>query len=113
MHWGHASSTDLIHWEDHGIAMFPDELGTMYSGSAIEDTENLLGKAKDGKNAILYYYTAAGRHGLLAGGDKMNTQCLAISTDGGMTLDKYEGNPLIPTITPHNRDPKVVWVEAQ
>ena len=111
MHWGHASSTDLIHWEDHGIAMFPDELGTMYSGSAIEDTENLLGKAKDGKNAILYYYTAAGRHGLLAGGDKMNTQCLAISTDGGMTLDKYEGNPLIPTITPHNRDPKVVWVE--
>lgn len=111
MHWGHATSLDLIHWEDHGIVMFPDELGTMYSGSAIEDTKNVLGKNKDGKNAILYYYTAAGRHGLLAGGDKMNTQCLAISTDGGMTLDKYEGNPLIETITPHNRDPKVVYVE--
>ena len=111
MHWGHATSRDLIHWEDHGIAMFPDELGTMYSGSAIEDTENILGKSKDGKNAILFYYTAAGRHGLLAGGDKMNTQCLAVSTDGGMTLDKYEGNPIINTITPHNRDPKVVYVE--
>lgn len=111
MHWGHASSADLIHWKDHGIALFPDELGTMYSGSAIEDTANLLGRSKNGKNAILYYYTAAGRHGLLAGGEKTNTQCLAISTDGGMTLEKYEGNPLIETITPHNRDPKVVYVE--
>jgi len=111
MHWGHATSPDMIHWTDHGIVMFPDELGTMYSGCAIEDTENILGKAKDGKNAILYYYTAAGRHGLLAGGGKMNSQCLAVSTDGGMTLEKYEGNPILPTITPHNRDPKVVFVE--
>ena len=111
MHWGHATSRDLIHWEDHGIAMFPDELGTMYSGSAIEDTEDLLGKRRDGKNALLFYYTAAGRHGLLAGGGKMNTQCLAISTDGGMTLEKYAGNPILNTLTPHNRDPKVVYVD--
>ena len=48
---GLSESRDLIHWEDHGIAMFPDELGTMYSGSAIEDTEDLLGKRRDGKNA--------------------------------------------------------------
>ena len=111
MHWGHASSRDLIHWEDHGIALFPDELGAMYSGSAIEDTKNLIGKNKNGKNAILFYYTAAGRWGLLGSTGVMNTQCLAISTDGGMTLEKYEGNPIIDTITPHNRDPKVVYVE--
>ena len=111
MHWGHASSRDLIHWEDHGIALFPDELGAMYSGCAIEDTKNILGKNKDGKNAILFYYTAAGRWGLLGATGLMNTQCLAISTDGGMTLEKYEGNPIIDTITPHNRDPKVVYVE--
>ena len=57
MHWGHATSTDLLHWTEQKTALFPDERGTMFSGSGVLDEKNLLGKNTDTKKAALLYYT--------------------------------------------------------
>lgn len=96
MTWGHAVSSDLIHWTELNDALYPDHLGTMYSGSAVIDKNNTAGW---GKNALVAAYTA----------DKkgVEVQCIAYSTDKGRTFTKYEGNPVVgPT-----RDPKVIWYE--
>ncbi|MBO5649721.1 MAG: glycoside hydrolase family 32 protein [Clostridia bacterium] len=107
MHWGHATSPDMIHWTQHESALFPDEMGTMFSGSGIVDTE---GRAGFGRGAALFFYTAAGGTSLRSK-DAPFTQCLAYSVDGGKTLVKYEGNPVIPHIIGGNRDPKVIYCE--
>ena len=101
MHWGHAVSDDLMQWEHLPIALFPDEIGVIYSGSCFVDTDNVTGWGSDGKPALLAFYTS----------HKMDTsrecQCLAYSTDG-VSFQKYEGNPIIPgkDHTPA-RDPQV------
>lgn len=105
MTWGHAVSDDLVHWEETGDILFPDEFGTMYSGSALCDHENAAGFGKD---AILLFYTAAGGENELSNGVRYS-QCLAYSTDCGKTFTKYAKNPIIPHITAANRDPKVIW----
>ncbi len=109
MHWGHAKSRDLLHWEELDIALSPDELGTMYSGSAIEDTRNLTGLKSGEENPVLLYYTAAGDRTLLAK-NRERTQCLAYSLDGGKTFEKYDKNPVLGHIESYNRDPKIVFV---
>lgn len=98
MHWGHASTKDLVHWEDHPIALYPDDLGTIFSGSAVVDTLNTAGF---GVNAVVAIFTSAG---------KVQAQSIAYSTDGGTTFTKYEGNPVIknPGVADF-RDPKVIW----
>ena len=110
MHWGHAVSSDMLSWEEKEIALFPDQNGTMFSGSATEDTRNLSGLKKGDKNPLLLFYTAAGGTSELSRG-KPFTQRLAYSTDGGKTFIKREGNPIIDFIAEGNRDPKVVWAE--
>ena len=107
MHWGHATSRDLIHWKRLPIALFPDSLGMMYSGSGLLDRDGVAGF---GKNALLLYYTAAGDATLLSKGQPY-VQCLAYSTDNGKTFEKYAGNPVIPHIIHQNRDPKIVYCE--
>jgi len=102
MHWGHAVSRDLLHWEEKEIALFPDQFGTMFSGSAVLDSKNITGFSKNDTPPVLLYYTAAGTP---------YTQCLAYSCDGLKTIQKYDGNPIIPYIIGRNRDPKVVWCE--
>ncbi|HBF14299.1 MAG TPA: hypothetical protein DDW30_01170 [Clostridiales bacterium] len=110
MHWGHAVSRDLLHWEEKDIALFPDEMGTMYSGSAIEDLGNVTGLGTGETGPMLLFYTAAGDRTLLSAG-KCRTQCLAYSNDGGETFVKYRGNPILGKVESYNRDPKIVWVE--
>ena len=105
MTWGHAVSDDLVHWEELGDILFPDETGTMFSGSAYCDHDNVSGLGKD---AVLLFYTAAGEHNELSKGVPFS-QCLAYSNDGGFTFTKYEKNPIIPHIIGGNRDPKVEW----
>ena len=107
MTWGHATSGDDMHWTERGDAVFPDEFGTVFSGSAVCDERNVSGFGKD---AIVLFYTAAGGdNGMSAG--KRFTQCIAYSTDGGETFTKYEGNPVLGHIAAANRDPKVQWAD--
>ncbi|MBD1434897.1 glycoside hydrolase family 32 protein [Sphingobacterium sp. DN00404] len=105
MHWGHAVSKDLVHWEELPVALFPDELGTMYSGSAVVDYENTAGYNQQDKPAMVIAYTAAA--------PDRQTQCIAYSLDNGRTFRKYEGNPVIDSKDTWNsvdtRDPKVFW----
>jgi len=103
MTWNHAVSTDLCHWQEKGDILFPDELGVMFSGSAVVDEKGVAGF---GKGAILLFYTAAGGGTPLSKGQK-HTQCLAYSADGGTTFTKYAGNPIIPNLVAADRDPKV------
>ena len=79
MSWGHAISPDLIHWQQIDPALTPDEMGSMFSGSAIVDHH---GAAGFGQGTVLAFYTAAGAH---ANPPKPYTQCLAYSRDSGMT----------------------------
>ncbi|MBR5308548.1 MAG: hypothetical protein IKU43_07240 [Clostridia bacterium] len=108
MHWGHAVSTDLLCWEQLDTALYPDNMGEMFSGCAFVDKKNTLGLSKDGNDAILLYYTAFGWGSVDWEHSLRNTQCLAISTDGGKTYEKYDGNPIVPTFAPQARDPKVI-----
>lgn len=110
MTWGHAISDDLIHWSEQDAALQPDALGTMFSGSAIVDSENRTGLAENGKNPLLLFYTAAGGNSMLSAG-KPHTQCMAYSVDGGKSFVKYSRNPVIQHIEGGNRDPKVVYCE--
>lgn len=108
VHWGHAVSDDLLHWEEKAPALFPDETGMIFSGSAIEDERNVSGL---GDNApMLLFYTGAGNMTELSKG-KPFTQCLAYSTDDGETFIRYKNNPIIGEVRRQNRDPKVVWAE--
>ena len=110
MHWGHAVSEDLLHWEEKEPALAPDELGTMFSGSAVIDRENRTGLKEGETDVILLYYTAAGGGSIQSKGRPF-TQCMAYSTDGGETFKKYAGNPVVEHIEAENRDPKVIFSE--
>lgn len=97
--WGHATSTDLIHWEEQTVALTPDELGDIFSGSAVCDVDNTAGF---GAGTIVALYTSSKEH---------QQQSLAYSTDG-LNFTKYENNPVISNTTePDFRDPKVFWYE--
>lgn len=107
MHWGHAVSKDLVHWEELPLALFPDEHGTMFSGSAVIDYNNTAGFNKGGTPAMVAIYTADS--------PEKQVQCIAYSLDKGRTWTKYEGNPIIDSKAKWNshdtRDPKVFWYE--
>lgn len=107
MHWGHAVSKDLIHWEEIQEALYPDEHGTMFSGSAVIDYNNTAGFNKGKTPAMVAIYTADN--------PDRQVQCIAYSLDKGRTWTKYEGNPVIDSKEKWNskdtRDPKVFWYE--
>ncbi|MCC6234366.1 MAG: glycoside hydrolase family 32 protein [Verrucomicrobiales bacterium] len=101
MHWGHAVSRDLVRWEELGEALLPDDLGPMFSGSAVVDWKNTSGLGTEAEPPLVLIYTAAGNP---------TVQCIASSTDG-RTFTKFAGNPVLKEITSGNRDPKVMWHE--
>ena len=105
MHWGHSTTTDLIHWKDEGVALAPDVWGTMFSGSCVVDEE---GTAGFGQGAVIAMYTSS--RPTPFGGD-VQAQCLAYSTDGGKTFTKYEGNPVLTAEDKDFRDPNMFWNE--
>jgi beta-fructofuranosidase len=101
-HWGHATSKDLYHWENQAIALEPTaELGTMWSGCAVIDTNNTSGFFPDQSNGMVAVYTAATSDG--------QKQALAFSKDNGYTFTQYEGNPILSYTSGDFRDPKVLW----
>lgn len=105
MHWGHAVSPDLLHWEELGIAMHPDRLGVVYSGSGICDQNNRTGLGTVQDPPLLFYYTAYGD----LQDPSTAVQCMAWSTDYGRTLQRWPGNPILGNLAGGNRDPKAVW----
>ncbi len=107
MTWGHAVSTDLVHWTQVDNAILPDRLGTIFSGSAVVDADNTSGFKTGKEKPMIAFYTAAGGSSDESKGVPF-TQCIAYSTDAGDTWTKYAGNPVVPHIAGSNRDPKVI-----
>jgi len=113
MHWGHATSKDLVHWEHLPVALYPDSLGCIFSGSAVADVNNTSGLGKDGKGPLVAIFTYHDFVGAKAGTNTFQNQAIAYSNDDGMTWTKYDHNPVVknPGIRDF-RDPKVMWHEA-
>jgi sucrose-6-phosphate hydrolase SacC (GH32 family) len=109
MTWGHAVSKDLVHWNQIDEAIKPDDLGTIFSGSAVVDSHHSLGLPSKGAAPLVCVYTAAGGTNDASKG-KPFTQCIAYSTDG-RHFEKFAGNPVLPHQDGENRDPKVIWHE--
>jgi fructan beta-fructosidase len=113
MHWGHAVSEDLVRWQHLPIALYPDSLGYIFSGSAVVDWNNTSGFGKDGKPPLVAIFTQHLMEGEKAGRNDFQYQSIARSNDRGRTWAMYEGNPVIPN--PQSirdfRDPKVIWDE--
>lgn len=102
MHWGHSTSTDLMHWKFEGCAIVPDAWGAIFSGSCVVDHENTAGF---GKEAVVAFYTSAKS---TPWGD-IQMQSMAYSLDNGKTFTKYEENPILTSSEKDFRDPKVFW----
>lgn len=96
--WGHSTSTDLINWENHPVALRPNGLGMVFSGSCAVDKGNSTGYGDD---AVVGMYTSA---------DASQVQSLVWSADGGDTFEFYPGNPVI-TLESEARDPNMFWDE--
>jgi len=114
MHWGHAVSTDMIHWEHKPIALYPDKNGYIFSGSAVVDTKNTSGFGTKDNPALVAIFTYHDAEGEQAGRTDFQTQGIAYSLDNGDTWTVYEGNPVIGnTGIKDFRDPKVLWNEKE
>jgi fructan beta-fructosidase len=95
MHWGHAVSKDLVHWEELPIALFPDSLGYIFSGSAVYDAANTSGLGSTATPPLVALFTYHDMEGEKAKTIDFQTQGLAFSLDKGQTWQKYEGNPVL------------------
>lgn len=112
MHWGHAVSTDLVAWEHLPIALYPDSLGLIFSGSAVVDWKNTSGFGTGSAPPLVAMFTYHDMAREKAGAATWQTQGIAYSNDKGRTWTKYTGNPVIPNPGLRDfRDTKVIWHE--
>lgn len=112
MHWGHAVSEDMVHWEHLPIALYPDSLGLIFSGSAVIDWNNTSGFGENGEPPMIAIFTHHNMEGEKNGMLDVQTQSIAYSNDKGRSWTKYEGNPVVPNPGIKDfRDPKVIWHE--
>ena len=104
MHWGHAVSADLLSWQHRPVSLWPDERGTIFSGSAVVDAE---GTGGFGRRALVAVFTYHDDTTTVAN----ESQAIAWSHDRGLTFSKFAHNPVIAAVAeqPHTRDPKVFW----
>lgn len=110
MHWGHATSRDLVHWTHQPIALYPDSLGYIFSGSAVVDKENTSGFGVGGKVPLVAIFTHHDTARERARRVDVENQSIAYSLDEGKTWTKYAGNPVIKNPGVRDfRDPKVMW----
>lgn len=105
MSWGHATSTDLVNWDEQPVAIPCDETEEIFSGSIVVDQDNTAGFGLSGTTPLVAVYTSAYKAGSAHEG--MQAQSIAWSTDGGYTWTKYSGNPVLTRNSPEFRDPKV------
>ncbi len=112
MHWGHATSRDLIHWQQQPIALYPDSLGYIFSGSAVVDIHNTSGFGKDGKIPLVALFTSHDPNKTGASSLSRENQSIAYSLDNGTTWTKGPDNPVLKNPGVEDfRDPKVMWFE--
>jgi levanase len=102
MSWGHATSTDLVHWTQQPLAIAGSADEAIFSGSAVLDSTNSSGFGTAANPPLVAVYTSAYSNGIQA-------QSLAYSLDGGETWTKYAGNPVLNLDSQNFRDPKVFW----
>lgn len=96
MHWGHAVSTDLLHWQELPIALYPRQFGDWaYSGSAVVDHANTAGFQTGKEAPLVAAYTSTGRG-----------ECIVFSNDRGRTWTEFSGNPVV---SHKGRDPRLFW----
>ncbi|MDX3457918.1 GH32 C-terminal domain-containing protein [Streptomyces sp. ME02-8801-2C] len=103
MSWGHAVSSDLVHWQELPLALSHDDKEMVFSGSAVIDRDNSTGFGTTTNPAMVAVYTS------LRKDTGVQAQSLAYSTDRGRTWTKYQGNPVIDIGSKDFRDPKVQW----
>lgn len=113
MHWGHATSTNLVQWTHLPVALKPDSLGYIFSGSAVVDWHNSSKLGNGNQPPLVALFTYHSMEAEKAGKVRFQHQGLAFSNDSGRTWEKYKDNPVLnnPGIKDF-RDPKVIWHEA-
>ena len=114
IHWGHATSTDLFHWKEKPVALYPDSLGLVFSGSAVIDKNNTSRLGTVAHPPMVALYASHSVTNDKMGRLDVETQSLAYSNNNGLTWKKYKGNPVIKNTADRDfRDPKVMWYQPQ
>ncbi len=105
MSWGHAVSSDLLHWQELPVAI-PEKDGIMiFTGSVVVDHENTTGFCTKGADCLVAIYTG---HSETTQGIRQ-TQNIAYSLDKGRTWTRYQNNPVLDLHLADFRDPSVSW----
>jgi levanase len=110
MSWGHATSKDLVHWQEQPLAISTDAQQDIFSGSVVVDKDNSSGFGTATNPPLIAVYTSAYKEASPHRG--LQAQSLAYSLDDGQTWTQYDQNPVLNRNSANFRDPKVFWYAA-